>query len=471
MNIDFDPLFYPKSVAIFGAKENRAGFILPFKELNYKGKVFLIVDPSDEGKEEIYGYKCYKSIFDFPDSIDHAIIAVRREFVPQAIKDCKKKGVKFAHIFTAGFSEKDNEGKKIEDKLKKIINEPPFITRIIGPNCMGVYCPEGRIGFGPTFSDKPGDVAVLSQSGALAYKFVFDGMQRGFHFSKMLSLGNSIDLTILDLLENLENDKKTKVICIYVEEVKNGKGFIKKLKQVTKPVIILKGGVTDVGKQAAMSHTSAIASDIRVWNSIFRQTSAISVDSLREMADLALAFSKSKFLPSTKKIAIMSFSGGIGVVQSDLCRKLGLELPPFTEKLKIEMKKYFPAWIEPSNPLDLPTIFWKPRFLEIYRELAKSDIIDSVIIQAPARLADPYWTKIQQRDLKSILNNMIEGGKILNEHNKLYFVAIPPSYFHDEWKMLKNWFTSHGFPVFFSISDAARAILKMNQYKIKRDFK
>ncbi|MHA1300335.1 MAG: CoA-binding protein, partial [Candidatus Helarchaeota archaeon] len=226
MDIDFEPLFYPKSVVIFGAKENRAGFILPFKELNYQGKLFLLSNTNDE----VFGMKCYKTIFDFPDPVDHAIIAIRREYVPQAIRDCKKKGVKFAHVFTAGFSEKDPEGKKLENEILDIIKTPPIGPRLIGPNCMGIYCPEGRIAFGPNFSGEHGNVAMLSQSGALAYKFVFDGMFRGFKFSKMVSLGNSIDLSMIDLLDYLNQDKKTKIICIYAEGIKDGKKFLNFLK-------------------------------------------------------------------------------------------------------------------------------------------------------------------------------------------------------------------------------------------------
>jgi len=463
LDIDFEPLFYPKSVVIFGAKENRAGFILPFKELNYQGKLFLLSNTNDE----VFGMKCYKTIFDFPDPVDHAIIAIRREYVPQAIRDCKKKGVKFAHVFTAGFSEKDPEGKKLENEILDIIKTPPIGPRLIGPNCMGIYCPEGRIAFGPNFSGEHGNVAMLSQSGALAYKFVFDGMFRGFKFSKMVSLGNSIDLSMIDLLDYLNQDKKTKIICIYAEGIKDGKKFLDFLKNAEKPVIILKGGMSDVGRRAAQSHTSAIASNINIFNSIFKQSSAIKVDSLQEMADLALAFNKSEFLPKSKRIAIMSFSGGIGVVQSDLCIKLGLEIPQFTDDIKEEMKKYFPPWINPSNPLDLPTIFRKPKLLDIYKGLAKSEIIDSVIIQAPARLADPYWDKLRQRDPKTVMENLVKGGKILRENNKLYFVSIPPSYFHEQWKMFKDWFTSHGFPVFFSITDAARTILRMFHYYCK----
>ncbi|MFX0138966.1 MAG: CoA-binding protein, partial [Candidatus Hodarchaeota archaeon] len=389
MEIDFTPLFYPKSIAVYGAKENRAGYITPFQEFDYQGKLFLISDAEDE----VFGIKCYKSIFDFPDPIDFVIIAIRREYVLQAIKDCKKKGVKFVHIFTAGFSEKDSEGKEIEDKILEVINKEPKGPRIIGPNCMGLYSPEGRLSFGPSFSRESGPVGVISQSGALAYRFAYDGMYRGFRFSKMISLGNSIDLTILDFLKYLNQDPKTKIICIYSEglPLNMGKSLLNILKNVKKPVIILKGGVSEVGKRAAKSHTGSIASDINVWNSIFKQTSAIPVESLTELADLALAFSYTDILPKSKRTAIVSFSGGISVIGGDLCTKLGLEIPQFTKQIREEMRKYFPPWVEPQNPLDLPSTFRKARMLDIYRNLAESDFVDSVIIQAPGRLADPYW--------------------------------------------------------------------------------
>lgn len=466
MEIDFNPLFYPKSVAVFGAKEDRAGYITPFQEFDYNDKLFLISDTEDE----VFGIKCYRSIFDFPDSVDFVIIAIRREYVLQAIKDCKKKGVKFVHIFTAGFSEKDSEGKEIEDKILEVVNKEPRGPRIVGPNCMGLYSPEGKLSFGPSFSRESGPVGVISQSGALAYRFVFDGMYRGFRFSKLISLGNSIDLTMLDFLKYLNQDPKTKVICIYSEGLSSnqGKDLLKILREVKKPVIILKGGLSEVGKRAAMSHTGSIASDLNVWNSIFKQTSAISVESLTELADLALAFSYTDFLPKTKRTAIMSFSGGISVVGGDLCTKIGLEIPQFTSQIREEMRKYFPPWVEPQNPLDLPSIFRKPRMLDIYRSLAESDFIDSVIIQAPGRLADPYWDKLRQRNPITVLKYLTEGGEILREHKKLYFISCPPSYFYQKREMIKENFLSRRFPVFFSVLDAGRAILKMNQYYLKQ---
>ncbi|MFX1452560.1 MAG: hypothetical protein ACFFCM_17110, partial [Promethearchaeota archaeon] len=339
--------------------------------------------------------------------------------------------------------------------------------------CMGLYSPEGKLSFGPSFSKESGPVGVISQSGALAYRFVFDGMYRGFKFSKLISLGNSIDLTMLDFLKYLNQDPKTKIICVYLEGLSRnmGKSLMSNLKTVKKPVIILKGGVSDVGKRAAMSHTGSIASDFNIWNSIFKQTSAISVESIIEWADLALAFTYSDILPKSKKIAIMSFSGGTSVVESDLCINMGLEIPQFTKEIQEKMRKYFPPWVEPHNPLDLPSIFRKPRMLDIYRGLAESDLVDSVIIQAPARLADPYWDKLMQRDPMPVLGNLINGGKILREHNKLYFISCPPSYFYQQREMIKEHFQSNGFPVFFSVSDAGRAILKMHQYYLEQNKK
>ena len=458
LDIDFSPLFKPKSVAIFGAKDNRAGYILPFKEMNFQGKVFLL----SESEQELYGFKCYKNIFDFPDPIDFAIIAIRPEYVLQAIKDCQQKGVKFVHIFTAGFKEKDSRGKKIEDEILQIIKDKG--SRIIGPNCMGIYCPEGRISFGPSLLPESGPVALLSQSGALAFQFIFDGLYRGFKFSKVVSFGNQIDLTLTDFLEYLEKDPQTKIICIYSEGIMDGQKLIRILKKMSKPVIILKGGMTQAGKRAAKSHTGSIAGNAEIMNSIFKQTPAIPAESLSEMADIALAFIYSPFLPKSNKIAIMTFSGGSGVLESDACSKLGLEFPQFPEQIKQKMRKYFPAWINPQNPLDLPSIFRKPRMIDIFRTLAISNLVDAVIIEAPGRMADPYWNKVRKRDPKSSLENLIKGGKILREHKKLYFVSTPPSYFYQQRENLKNLFLSEGFPVFYSISDAARAVLKMNQY-------
>lgn len=461
MDDDFKSLFYPESVAVFGAKKDRIEYTLSFKETKFPpDKVFLLSDT----ETEVFGFKCWKSIFDFSDPIDLAIICLRPEYVLQAIEDCKEKGVKFVHIFTAGFGEKDAEGKELENKIIKS-TEKNKSPRILGPNCMGVYCPDGKIAFGPTFPKESGPVAFISQSGALAIRFVFDGIYRGFKFSKMISLGNSIDLTILDFIEYLDQDPDSKIICIYIEGLTDGQKLIKSLKNTTKPVIILKGGVSQVGKRAVQSHTGSIAGKTEIWNSIFKQTPSIPVDSLDEMADLVLAFTYSPFLPQSNRIAIISFSGGVCVEQADVCTKLGLEIPQFTKKIREEMKKYFPAWIDPQNPLDIPTMFRKPRILDIFRGLGMTgDLIEAVIIDTPARIADPYWEKVVGRNPKMVIENLAKGGEILREHKKLFFLSIPPSYFYKEREFLKDFFLSRGFPVFFSISDAAKAVLKMSQY-------
>ncbi|MFX0132371.1 MAG: hypothetical protein ACFFDN_01870, partial [Candidatus Hodarchaeota archaeon] len=125
-------------------------------------------------------------------------------------------------------------------------------------------------------------------------------------------------------------------------------------------------------------------------------------------------------------------------------------------------------WVEPQNPLDLPSTFRKARMLDIYRNLTESDFVDSVIIQAPGRLADPYWDKLRQRNPSTVLKYLADGGEILRKHKKLYFVSTPPSYFYKQREMIKEHFLSRGFPVFFSVLDAGRTILKMHEYYLKQ---
>ncbi|NVM29434.1 MAG: CoA-binding protein [Candidatus Helarchaeota archaeon] len=456
MDIDFTSLFKPKSIAFFGAKESRAGLILPYKEMNFPGKLFLLSDTEDE----VFGLKCWKSVFDFPDAIDLAIISLRNEDVPQAIKDCQKKGVKFAIIFTAGFGEKDRHGKDLEGKILQIIKDGG--PRIIGPNCMGVYCPEGRIGFVPDFPTESGPVAFLSQSGGLAIEFIFDGMHRGFRFSKVVSIGNSIDLSILDFLAYLDSDPQTKVICIYIEGIGNGQKLTKILKNMNKPVVFLKGGKTVIGKRAVKSHTGALSGNLNIWNAISNQTKAIFVENLMELQDCALSFTYSQFIPRSKKVALINASGGGSVLETDACSTV-VELPQFSTQVKKVLKKYYPAWVTPQNPLDLPATYRKPRLIGIFEVLATADI-DLVILTIPARVADPYWDKIRENNVQLYLNNVIKGGNILKAHKKLFFISIPPSYFYKEREMLRNAFLQEGFPVFDSAYNAAKAFLKLYDF-------
>jgi len=279
-------LFDISSVAIVGAspKEGKIGNIILKNFLqDFKGKIY----PVNIKYNEIYGLKCYPNISSIEDNVDMVVIAIPAKEVPKVIEEAGKKGVKLGIIISAGFSEIGEEGKKLEDQLRKIIKE--YGIRIIGPNCMGIYDPYN--GIDTFFVDRnrlprpnKGKIALITQSGAIALAFLEYASQKNIGVSKIVSYGNKIDLDEIDMLRELKEDKNTEFIFIYMEGLreKRGREFIDTVREVKKPIIILKAGKTKRGNIAAISHTSAMAGSYDVYKNVFRNLGIIEAESFQE---------------------------------------------------------------------------------------------------------------------------------------------------------------------------------------------
>ncbi|MFX1298514.1 MAG: CoA-binding protein, partial [Promethearchaeota archaeon] len=316
--MDFEPLINPKVCAIIGASKNPLSGSYRFLEgwltTKFQGKIY----PVNPKYSAINGLKTYPDIREIPDEVDYALIAVPAEKVPNEVRKCVHKGVKFIVIFTSGFSEIGN--KNLEEEILQIARGK---SRILGPNCIGVYSTEARLGY---FVDQPiiteGDVSFVSQSGGLTRKFIWTGLSRGFHIRATVSIGNAIDISISELFEYFAKDTKTKIIGAYIEYIKEGRDFFKLLKTITphKPVVILKTGRTRKGQVAAQSHTGAIASFYSIFSSMVKQAGGLVVETLEELTDLILAFQYlSNCLPAGKNIAIINIGGGVAVEMTDIC--------------------------------------------------------------------------------------------------------------------------------------------------------
>ena len=349
----FEDIFNPRTVAVIGASDSD-GFSQALTNTKLRDSLFL-VNPK---YKELHGKRCYAGILDVEDGIDYAVIAVPALLVPRVLVECIEKGVKAVHIFTAGFSETGIEERKVlEDEVRNIAKGK---ISLIGPNCMGICCPKSGLAFVPDVLVKEGPVGVISQSGTFAEQFLSIGSLRNVKFSKVISYGNAIDLDCPDFLEYLANDPETKVIALYIEGTRNGKRLKAALIEAArlKPVLALKGGVTEHGRRAASSHTGSLAGSPEIWSSLFRQAGVIQVEDFDELLDTALALSCVP-LPSGKGIAIITNSGGFSVLETDLCVKAGLEVPQFTQETMAELRRMVPvAGTSINNPLDAWPIFY-----------------------------------------------------------------------------------------------------------------
>ncbi|MBN2240493.1 MAG: CoA-binding protein [Dehalococcoidales bacterium] len=347
MNVDLNKLeraFSPKCLAIIGDKK-MSNYMWLRSHLRFPGKLYSVqVDPNEIPGIEELGITNYTSLMDIPEPVDLAIVAVPRAVAPRILADLIQKDVAAAHFFTAGFSETDtDEGRELERVLVNMAEKGNF--HIVGPNCMGVFNPSMGIGQGMMMQEElpeAGPIGFISQSGTHAVTFNRQVTQHGLAVNKTVSFGNGIVLDSPDYLEFFGQDDGIKVIGMYIEGVKDGKRFLKVLKEVTakKPVVIWKGGRTEEGDRAIASHTGSLAVSHEVWNAAVRQCGAISVGGLDEMIDTLKAL---LYLPPVtgNRVGVTGVSGGQSVAISDAFGEAGLSVPTLTQESYDELMTFY----------------------------------------------------------------------------------------------------------------------------------
>jgi acetyl coenzyme A synthetase (ADP forming)-like protein len=374
--------FNPKSVAIIGASHTpgKIGYTIleNFVKGNYKGKIY----PINPNTTPIFDLDVYPSVKDIKDKIELAIIVVPALIVPKVLRECVDKKIKAVVIVSGGFSESGEEGKKLEEKLKKIIKNSK--TRVLGPNCLGVL--DITTGVDTLFLQRErltrppaGGIGYISQSGSVGSTILDWLAEENVGISKFISYENGMDLNECDCIEFLANDKKTKVIVLFIEGVKDGKRFIRIVKKVSKkkPVIVLKGGKTEKGIKAVASHTGALAGSAKIYSSVFKQSGAIEANSWEELFDFARAFSQP--LPKGNRVVIVTDGGGFGILATDECEREELKLPEPSKKLKKILRKNLPVYASVTNPIDISGDATAERYKVVIEGCLKSGEYDGVI--------------------------------------------------------------------------------------------
>jgi acyl-CoA synthetase (NDP forming) len=351
-----DLFFNPKSVAVVGASRNRGTanywLVANLVNLKYPGKIY----PVNPNATEILGLKCYPSIRDIDGDIDLVAISVPAQANLSIVKDCIAKGVKGIVITAGGFSETGTNGQSLQEEIRRLLKENGI--RCIGPNSLSPVNSALNfiIGFGQSYKLPRGRLSFIFQSGL--YQPRLDYLLNDMHIniSKLIDLGNKMDINEVDVLEYLKDDPETEVIAMHMESIAgDARRFFDLLKEITpkKPVIVLKSGRTPAGAKAASSHTGAIirASDV-VFDTALKQAGAIRVQGLDEFFDLAKVFEYYQPMKGNR-IAIASFSGGEGVITTDFCQTNGLVLAQPTEQSIQILQKVMPPWGIPVNPFDV----------------------------------------------------------------------------------------------------------------------
>jgi len=386
---ELETAFYPKTVAIVGVSSSarRGGpwrpggssFIGTFEHLGFKGNIY----PVNPNTTEIMDYKTYPTVSAIPEQVDLVITAVPAKALPDILEDCIVANAKNIHVFTSGFEETgEEEAKKLGQRVYEIAVRGGL--RLIGPNCMGLYVPEAGIGTFDSLPVKSGPVAFISQSGGHCNWFSHNVPDYGIHCSKVISFGNAYVLDSTDFLEYISEDPKTEIVCMYLEGVKNGAKLFRQVKilNTVKPVIIWKSGLTESGSRAVASHTASLAGQEAIWRGFFAQTGAVAVNSLEEMAEMAMTFFYVK-PPKGNRVAVVVLGGGSSVAAADICNREGLQIPALTEKTQTELKTFISlAGASIRNPLDTGMVFMNVARLERELELVAADpLVDMLIIR------------------------------------------------------------------------------------------
>ena len=371
----------PRSVAVIGASEKGGVGNAIFSNIlnGYKGKIY----PINPSSPTVLGIKAYKSVLDVPEDIDLAVVATPNRIVPAVMEDIGKKKIKGAIIVTAGFKEVDEQGAKLEKDIGSIAKR--YGTRIIGPNCLGIMSLSESNIMNLTFlkiTPMYGGIALISQSGAICAATVEDAIEQRIGFSKVISMGNKVDMDENDILELLADDVETKVIVMYLEDIHDGRRFMQISKRIImenrKPIIVIKAGRTPEGARAAISHTGALMGADETYDALFVQSRVIRVDTMQELFELSTAFSKQPTPPEQGGVVIVSNAGGPAIISTDACSKYGLKIADISASTEA-IVKVIPPHGSARNPVDIVGDADFSRFEKVLVEVISNPNVGSIV--------------------------------------------------------------------------------------------
>ena len=354
--------FAPRSVAIAGVSPRTTGwgggqmFLRAIRKLDRVPNVYCL---NPRGGELADGTPLYQSLADVPGPVESLISAVPASAILDLIDDAIAKRVQVIHLFTAGFGETgDAERAELETHVLDKLHVAGI--RLIGPNCMGIHSTRGGVSWMDDGSTTPGRVGMLSQSGMNASEVVGEGVRRGINFSNVASFGNASDLNEADFLEFLAHDADTNIVLAYLEGIRNGRDFLRVAREMSrarKPLVVLKGGLTEAGSRAASSHTGSLAGSAQIWNAVQRQAGFMPAQSVEELLDLAVVIERMPTVAGAR-CAVLGGGGGVSVLAADICDRNRIPVPWFEAKTQDALREFTPvAGTSIRNPLDAGFMF------------------------------------------------------------------------------------------------------------------
>jgi acetyltransferase len=451
--LNLDKIFNPKSIAVVGAsdEEGSVGFALMknFTDLKFEGKVY----PVNIRKPEVFGLKAYPSVDQILDPVDLAVIATPSKTVPDILEQCGKAGIGGIIIISAGFKEIGPEGKALEERIIKIRNK--YNMRIVGPNCLGVIRPSNNIN--ATFISKmpkAGNIAFISQSGALGSAILDWAIHENIGFSNFVSLGSMIDVDFGDLIDYFGTDPKTRSILMYVEGITRAREFMSAARHFarTKPMIVVKAGKFSESAKAAASHTGSLTGEDMIYDKAFKRAGIVRVDEIADLFNCAEVLGMQP-LPQGPNLAIITNAGGPGVMATDALIDRGGKLAELSQKIMEKLNKVLPHYWSHGNPIDVLGDAKADRFKAVVEACLDDENIDGILVIYTAQaVAEPV----------EVAKSIVELCKSRGSHNKTILTSFMGYGIVEEANRI---FNQNSIPTYSTPEQAIETYHYMYQYK------
>jgi acetyltransferase len=436
VTMNLNKIFNPNSIALIGAsdKEGSVGYTLMrnLTQLGYEGKVY----PVNIRLKEILGQKVYQNVEQIPEPVDLAIVATPAKTVPKIVEDCGKAGILGLIILSAGFKEIGPEGRALEDKILKL--KQKYNLRIIGPNCFGIICPRSKLN--ATFADmlpNAGNIAFISQSGALGSAILDWAIDQNIGFSNFVSVGSMIDVDFGDLIDFFGNDPQTRSILMYIEGITDARKFMSAARHFarTKPIIVVKAGQFGASAKAAASHTGSLTGEDIVYDAAFKRAGIVRVEEIADLFNAAEVLGMQP-LPQGPRLAIITNAGGPGVMATDALLNRGGQLASLDPKTMKTLNNLLPPYWSHSNPIDILGDATAERYRSVMDLCLADPNVDGILLiytpQATADATEIARSIVSACDArggckKTILTSFIGSGKV-QEANLLLSKNSYPTY-------------------------------------------
>jgi acetyltransferase len=379
-----EPFFKPHGVAVIGASADPHklgyGVVRNLVDHRYRGPIY----PVNPSANEILGLHCYRSVLTAPDPLDLAIIIVPAKIVNEMVDQCGQRAIKHVIVVSGGFAETGAEGKLLEESLLELAAS--YGMRVIGPNCIGTI--DTHTPINTTFvvgMPEPGDIGFVSQSGAMCAVVIDWARGAGVGFSRIVSLGNQVDVSESEMLAAMASDAQTQVITAYIEGVTDGRAFMEVAEQTArhKPMVVLKGGHGESGAKAVASHTGALAGSAEAYDAAFKHSGVLRAETMEELFDWARALAWQP-LPQGNRVAVLTNAGGPAILAVDSLEAAGLTLAPLTKQTKTYLRNRLPGVCSVDNPVDILAGSGPGLYAIALDALLSDPTVDiALIIQAP----------------------------------------------------------------------------------------